>query len=24
VLRLGGSSLTELKRIVFRRPPRED
>jgi hypothetical protein len=24
VLRLGGSSLTELKRIVFRRPPQED
>ena len=24
VLRLGGNSLTELKRIVFRRPPRED
>jgi hypothetical protein len=24
VLRLGGSSLTELKRIVFRHPPRED
>jgi hypothetical protein len=24
VLRLGGSSLTELKRIVFRRPPQDD
>ena len=24
VLRLGGTSLTELKRIVFQRPPRED
>jgi hypothetical protein len=24
VLRLGGSSLTELKRIVFQRPPRDD
>jgi predicted kinase len=24
VLRLGGDSLTELKRIVFQRPPRED
>jgi hypothetical protein len=24
VLRLGGNSLTELKRIVFRRPPQED
>jgi predicted transcriptional regulator len=24
VLRLGGNSLTELKRIVFQRPPRED
>jgi hypothetical protein len=24
VLRLGGNSLTELKRIVFRRPPRDD
>lgn len=24
VLRLGGNSLTELKRIVFQRPPRDD
>jgi hypothetical protein len=24
VLRLGGNSLSELKRIVFQRPPRED
>jgi hypothetical protein len=24
VLRLGGNSLTDLKRIVFQRPPRED
>jgi hypothetical protein len=24
VLRLGGSSVSELKRIVFQRPPRDD